>query len=163
MNLDETDRTLCAMNGNQCKICSGSNCNSATSFTQCIHCVSKKSDSKCIESLDPNQSNICKRYNDECFTFIDQFKISRGCLSDQSDQFEDLCRKREEKCSICSANNGTVCNDKAIVLETCIECDSSKDDECQHQSNHYEGRICSTIDSTNGEGCFLNTVKDFNF
>lgn len=116
------------------------------------------SDSKCIGGPDVSQSKICKEYNDKCFTHIGGFEVSRGCLSDRGSHFEETCRKDEEKCSICSPTDDKCCNDKPIASETCVECDSTKDEKCQNQPESYTGKICSTISSTDKEGCFLNTV-----
>lgn len=104
-------------------------------------------------------SKICKKYDDECFTQIGEFDILRGCLSDRSPYFEESCRKDEAKCSICSSSEEKICNDKPIEMELCIQCDAIEDEKCQNQPDLYKGKICNTINSTDREGCYLNTVS----
>lgn len=137
--------------------CNGNSLNSKLSLKKCINCDSKN-DSKCIKELNSKHSKECKKEDDQCFTHIEKFSIKRGCLSDQSSDFMGICQKDSKKCSLCNEDN---CNNKKIVLETCIDCNSANDDKCQHELNSHKGKICSTLESNDSPGCFLSMVKCF--
>lgn len=158
-NSDDTLLVNCD-NSKTCTLCHSNNCNghslnSNFSSRKCMNCDSKN-DSKCIKELDPNYSKVCKNDDDQCFTHIGTFIITRGCLSDQSSDFMEICQNDAEKCSICDENN---CNNDNIVLETCINCDSTNDEKCQQKLDPYKGKICSTLNSNDALGCFLLMVS----
>lgn len=147
-------------NSKKCTLCDSNKCNghsldSKISFKKCISCGSKD-DTKCIKELESKHSKMCKNDDDQCFMHIGKFSILRGCLSDQNSDFMEICQKDAEKCSICNENN---CNSNNIVLETCINCNSTNDDKCQQKLDSYKGKICSTLNSNDTLGCFLSMVK----
>lgn len=149
-------------NSNKCTSCQSNKCNGyslslKTSLKKCISCDSKD-DPKCINDPSPKQSKECKNPEDQCFTRIEMFNIKRGCLSEQNPSIGEICQKDVEKCTICNEND---CNNKKIVLETCIDCDSAADDKCQQNLNSHKGKICSTLASNDSLGCFLSMVKCF--
>lgn len=149
-------------NDEKCTSCNSINCNghslrSKFSLKKCLNCDSKN-DPKCVNDLSPKLSKECKKDDDQCFIHIEKFNIKRGCLSDQSADFEDICKKDAKKCSLCNEND---CNSNPIVLETCIDCNSANDDKCQPNLNPYKGKICSTLKSNNSLGCYVSMVKCF--
>lgn len=147
-------------NSKKCTLCQSNNCNGHSlnlkvSLKKCIICDSK-TDPKCINELNSTHTKECKKDDDQCFTHIDKFNIKRGCLSDQSPEFMEICQKDPKKCSIFNKDN---CNDNKIVLETCIDCNSVNDEKCKQKLNSNKGKICSTLDSKDTLGCFLSMVS----
>lgn len=149
-NSDNSKYFLCHSNN-----CNGYSVNSNISRKQCMRCKSKN-DSKCIGDVDSSHSKACKQAEDQCFTHIGNYSVTRGCMSEQSLEFAQSCQKYTEKCSICNGNN---CNNDSIALETCINCVSTNDTKCQEHLDSFKGKICSTVNSKDTLGCFLSTVK----
>lgn len=161
---DASSNTNNCDNSKKCTSCQSNKCNGyslslETPVKKCISCESKD-DPKCTNEPTSKQSKECKSADDQCFTHIEMFNIKRGCLSEQNPSIEELCQKDAEKCTICKEND---CNNKKIVLETCIDCDSANDDKCQQNLNSHKGKICSTLASNDSLGCFLSMVKCFKF
>lgn len=150
-------RKLCEQNGSQCKTCIGSNCNSKLQFNRCLVC-STNIDHQC--AIDPNsaRSDICKNYNDECFTYIEKFGISRGCVSEPNYPYWE-CENDPDKCAMCITTDEKECNDQKIIMETCVECDSNKSESCQNDPLDYKDKVCSGLTTTKQEGCYLRVVS----
>lgn len=115
------------------------------------------SDPKC--STAPENSTICTKYDDSCFTDIDQFGITRGCVNERSSIFHSECRQNIDKCSTCSTTNDNNCNNQKIEIERCVECDSNEDKSCHDYPNVYMNKMCSDLDSKGREGCYLEQVR----
>lgn len=148
----------CAQNS-ECKTCIGSNCNSRRSFTKCVQCNTEKV-AHCAIGPQETDIKVCNQYEDQCFTFIDTYNVIRGCLSEQIEDFRRKERSHaKDKYAICSPSDGHVCNNQAIAMETCVECDSDVDEKCYSNPLKYKGKICSTLYSTGAEGCYLKVVR----
>lgn len=155
-------KALCQVNGAECKTCEGKNCNAASSFKKCTHC-SLTEDPNCAENPVNSFTKTCKKYVDECYTSIGSVGILRGCLSEQSYEFPELCRKNADKCEICTPADGNACNKKPIKIEMCIECSLDKGDNCIDNFDLYRNKICSRFNSTAAEGCFVHIVSLTNY
>lgn len=152
---------ICGENNDECKICAGSNCNTRKFFERCLRCRSEN-DPQCVINPQLFESKVCKNYNDQCFTHIGKFGITRDCLSEKSEEFEMECKSTEAKCVLCTTSDGKACNNNLFTMETCVECDSAKekDQKCHNEPELYRNKICSNIDSTDQEGCYLEVVSD---
>lgn len=155
-DLELSDQIRCLSNDNQCKTCMGSrNCNSKSSFAKCIQCDTK-SDTNCAKNPGHSNSQVCKYYNDMCYSLIDIYDVSRGCLNDHRGI---ALYNAPEKYEVCSTKTGNGCNDKPIIMETCVHCNSEIDGKCRDEPIMYKGKICSTMESTKREGCYLFLVR----
>lgn len=155
---NQTDplRHLCEEN-EVCKTCVGKNCNSIRSFSKCVHC-NREEDPQC--AINPQQAieKVCNAYGDMCFTSITQYNVLRGCIGEQNEDFQVECSIHTEKCAICTPD-GKGCNNRAIAMETCVDCDSNEDQKCVHNPKERKGKICSLIDSKESHGCYLKVVS----
>lgn len=147
-------KRLCEQRSPECKTCLGNNCNREKSFTTCLHCATSD-DPHCAKNPYKIFKKICSAYKDECFTFIGSLGVSRGCMSERSETFKKDCRKNRDKCSICSNEDSEGCNDNSIVMETCLACDSITDPNCKTNPTVFGDKICSGIEETPREGCYL--------
>lgn len=147
----------CAKNGDDCKTCSESNCNSRPLFQTCLHCNSEQDD-HCIDNPELAISKVCKSYTDECFSHIGNRTFSRGCLHEKNFKFISDCHRNKNKCQTCNRRTGTGCNTERILMETCIECDSNELG-CRYQPKLFKGKICSDFFSSYPEGCYITEVS----
>lgn len=152
-------RALCHENGksDECRTCNSSNCNTKAMFAKCFHCDSAL-DPQCAINPQPHDfSKVCNAYADECYTYISKFNVTRGCLAEQHPDFRnDECKNAQQKCAICSDTNGFGCNDRTIFMETCVHCNTANGENCFDDLHMFKGKICSDIDSTEKEGCYLS-------
>lgn len=157
-NLAESMIELCVKNGDECKVCSESNCNARTTFVRCLNCAISD-DRQCAINPQKAESKICAMYDDQCFTHIERFNVLRGCALDKEPPFIDQCRSNAEKCEICDTlSDGNDCNNRAIAMETCVECDSVMDQNCHENPHEYKDKICSNLDTDDRLGCYLKVV-----
>lgn len=149
--------TFCQENteSDECRTCSGSNCNSERTFAMCLHCDSAK-DPQCAINPIAAKRKVCRAYHDGCYTLIGKFNVTRGCVKEERDDFQENVCNNLKKCAICSGRN---CNGRAVDMESCVECKSSKDVNCNDNLDAFKGKICSEIDSFGREGCFLESVS----
>lgn len=154
-------KDLCQDNrkSDECRTCIGSNCNKNPTFARCLHCDSALDPQCAINPHASSFSTVCTAYVDECYTFISKFNVSRGCVSEQKAHFKNEECKNLQKCTICSATGEFNCNNRTIVMETCIDCDTKKGENCLGDLNMFKGKVCSEIDSTDKEGCYLSRVS----
>lgn len=148
----------CKENGDECKTCTGKNCNRLNSFRRCLYC-STTEDRQCAINPQLSYSKICRAYYDKCFTFIGRFGVSRGCVDERDAGFEKKCNNDHDKCKICSELVENGCNNGAIVMETCVACSSKKDAECLTDPSKYKDKVCSGISTVNRTGCYLRIVS----
>lgn len=148
---------VCEKNGDECKMCDGENCNFKQSFSRCLNC-NTTDNSQCAINPQMIKSKICTKYEDDCFTLIGKFIVSRGCVDEVDVNFSKCVNSK--KCEICDANGRNDCNNRMIVMERCVDCDTSKDHDqsCWKNPIDHKNKICSKIDSTDREGCFLKKV-----
>lgn len=151
---------LCGEKGDECKICAGSYCNIREFFEKCLRCKSEN-DPQCVINPQLMETKVCKNYNDQCFTHIDKISVVRDCLSERNADFEAECKSADDKCIMCSTSDGNVCNGNIFTMETCSECDSTKDEKCRVDPFLFRNKICSKINSTDREGCYLEVVSIF--
>lgn len=158
-NLPEEEFELCKKNGDECKVCAEINCNSKPSFVKCLSCHRSKDPQCAINPQDANRK-ICKSYNDQCFTYIQRFDITRGCVNEKGDSFIEQCNKDPNKCAIClSETEVNGCNNQVIKMETCLECDSDIDPRCRDDPEVFQDKICSHLIPANQAGCYLKVVR----
>lgn len=81
-------------------------------------------------------------------------------MREQNEGFHTECSFHADKCAICTPD-GTGCNDQVIVMETCVDCHSIKDQKCVGNPKGFKGKICSLIDSKDKQGCYLKVVSSF--
>lgn len=140
-------------------MCTGKNCNFRQSFSRCLTC-STSENSQCAINPD-NNSKICTKYEDDCFIVIGEFIVSRGCVGEKDEELQLYECENREKCEICKTKDENNCNNRAIVMERCIECDTSKEDDlsCSRNPIEHKDKICSKINSVEREGCYLRQVR----
>lgn len=151
----------CDENDNECKTCEAKNCNSLSSFRKCIDCkMMFGTDMYCATNPQVMNNKVCRNYNDECYTTIEKFTISRGCMSNQNEKFRKECIENPEKCGICMSTSDKECNNKAILLEKCVACDSNiYDYSCNSKPELYKDKICNVLTDSKSEGCYLSVVS----
>lgn len=143
----------------ECRTCIGSNCNKKQTFARCLHCDSAL-DPQCAINPQPSSlSKVCSAYEDECYTYISKFNVSRGCVAEQKPDFRTEECRNPQKCTICPATDRLDCNNRAIVMETCVDCDTKNGENCYDDLNTFKGKVCSDIDSKEKEGCYLSIVS----
>lgn len=160
-DLEEPIKGLCQENSksDECRTCIESNCNKKQKFARCLHCDSALDPLCAISPQASSFSKVCNAYEDQCYTIISKYNVTRGCLSEQKADFENDECKIPRKCDICSETDGFGCNDRAIAMETCVQCDTKKGDDCSDDLDMFKGKVCSDIDSTEREGCYLSIVS----
>lgn len=143
----------------ECKTCVGANCNSKRSFSKCKHC-NTENDPQCAINPDSVKTKDCNAYVDDCYTFIGEYNIMRGCLNEQNDDIlQQMCsKKNSNKCAVCSPD-GDSCNIHPFIKETCVDCDSKVNKTCIDDPKQHMGKICNLIDSTDKRGCYLRVVR----
>lgn len=147
-DLDEKNRKLCESNGDTCKICFGSECNSKPSFQRCVN----------TNENDPNNigTKICKRYDDKCFIHVSGKTIRRGCMNDLIESPINgvnivLDCRTDEICETCSGVNN--CNHREVTPEKCIVCSSKDDVDCTYNPTTNLSQSCPL--TLKPIGCYL--------
>lgn len=157
-NLNDELLKLCEQNGDECKTCYGINCNSEPSFKACLQCSA--SDWFCGSSPERAKIKICKSYKEKCYTYAGNNGVSRGCLPAESTELYMEFKKNPDKCEICINTDANSCNNRTVILETCVDCDSNND-SCKTLPNLYKNKLCSPFVSLKREGCYLRIVSLF--
>lgn len=139
------------------KICTGIKCNSRATFEKCLVCNSANSE-KCVIEPNSQPSIVCENYVNECFTLISSKNILRGCLNDANVTFQAQCRNDLSKCETCPTTDGIGCNNSPFELETCIDCDSNIDGDCDLHPEKFKDKICNRIQPPDQSGCYLKKV-----
>lgn len=149
-DLDEETRKSCESDSDECKKCFDHECNWKSSFQSCVFIKNQNSTE--------NPSKICKKYTDECFTYVYD-KIRKGCMSDITESIiNDIDIKDCDNDDICVKCGGKAnCNDKVIEHEICIVCLSKNDRKCIHYPELLK-KDCPL--RLNDMGCYLK--KDDN-
>lgn len=151
--LNRKDFIKCNLN-DECKFCFGNACNSKENFQKCYICNSAL-DLNCASNYEAIEIKTCKKYDDECFTFVNGTNMKRGCLLDLPDGLQSKCKRDyAKKCEICSDNAGNICNTVVLSENTCIECDSSVNSNCRKQTDLISEAFCSV--NSSHVGCFTN-------
>lgn len=91
------------------KTCVGNNCNLRLEFLSCASFVSKiydKIDERSIES------KVCNNYDDKCFVYGNYWTVEYGCLSDASEDIQQICKANNKKCETCDIN---YCNMPTVI------------------------------------------------
>lgn len=78
-------------------------------------------------------------------------------MNEQENGFQQKQCSNPDKCEIC--DDELNCNNQAIVMERCVDCNSSEDNNCIDDPLKYMNKICSTISSTDRENCYLKVVS----
>lgn len=155
--LTNDQRTECAKNGENCKICFGKQCNYKNTFEKCASCDSSV-DLNCISPDDSTPLKQCHEYNDKCFTFTDGFTVKRDCVENMNELNSKKCHSNNEQCKICfSSSNGQICNDQPIE-DVCVHCDSHTESDCERSPETLKEYFCSVKSSP--DGCFLSKYED---
>lgn len=160
-DLEDPIAGLCQENGksDECRTCITSKCNSKSTFSRCVHCDSALDPQCAINPQVERFSKMCNAYVDKCYTYISKFNVSRGCLYEKSpDSDIDEC-ENPRKCSICDETSVFGCNNRTIVMETCVHCDTLNGENCFDNLSIFKGKVCSEIGSTDKLGCYLSVVS----
>lgn len=161
--MPEASIKLCKENGDECKVCTGPKCNSRSSFVKCLNCNSTD-DRQCATNPESINSKFCENYDDQCFTYISRSHISRGCLIEKghhyspNGQFSTHCSKYPLKCGMCNTSDGNGCNNRTIIMEACVDCNSLVDSRCHEEPHLFKDKICSTLRMDDRPGCYLSVV-----
>lgn len=128
--------------------CAENNCNRNIYPEDRIKCH-KCTGSNCHQSNDLTDAVPCQNYevDDQCFTYVSNDVVTRGCLSEHED-LQTTCDD-ELHCSKCV---GDGCNGKTLEDEYCIVCDSTIDTNCVSNLNETMQELCPP--SVVGMGCF---------
>lgn len=162
--LPKSQKNQCERNNNECKICTADKCNSKSMFEQCFHCDSTR-DVSCADGPGELYSKICTAYDDQCYTHIDDFNITRGCLKELNYQIRSKCRNNNQrKCTTCKTEKGFGCNNKKIKMEFCAQCNSKNNESCRDNAELFQNKICSEFNifglTHHREGCYMHEVCD---
>lgn len=160
-DLKDPIKELCQENSesDECKTCDHSICNTKKAFARCLHCDSALDPQCAINPQASSFSKVCRQYKDECYTYISKFNVTRGCVSEQKPDFKNNECINLEKCSTCLDTNGFGCNNRTIVMETCVHCDTFDAENCLNNFDLFKGKVCSDIYSTDKLGCYLSIVS----
>lgn len=152
---------ICQANSksDECRTCIGSNCNKKRTFARCLHCDSALDPQCAINPQASSFSKVCDAYEDECYTYISKYNVTRGCVSEQKIDFRHKECKNPKKCAICLETNEFGCNNRSISMETCVDCDTRNGENCYDDLNMFRGKVCSNIDSIEKQGCYLSVVS----
>lgn len=123
---------MCRKQEQFCKTCLGNDCNEKVEFTNCIACTSNSSVG-CIRSPNSFQSVLCRNYLDECFNYVENDIVVRGCWLQSTETIQKSCTENSDFCDLCSSPN---CNNKIVDGEFCLSCDSEVNDDCRENLNH---------------------------
>lgn len=150
----------CEENDDECKTCQSKNCNAQSSFKKCLNCkMILGEDLHCAANPDLVHSKVCKAYNDKCYTSIENYSLSRGCMSDKDEIFHKECLKNSDKCGACTTGGGNGCNNQRIFTDKCVACDSGMYNYgCDTKPEVYKDKICNVLTSSKPEGCYLRVV-----
>lgn len=139
------------------KTCFDDDCNSKSSHLSCLTCSCENATS-CSPDNAKCESKICENYTDECFVYVANNTVHRGCLSNKTliagVNLTTLC-ENDENCAKCSHQNN--CNNQEIESEYCISCDSITNNDCEHKPTEEQSVKCSL--ALKPLGCFLNVAK----
>lgn len=128
--LSPLEREKCTHNSTDCKICIGNKCNNRPEILTCLQCDSLSSND-CFRPKNLSKlMHTCKRYDDECFTWVKNERVIRGCLCEMVETIPNLINdcQNPKWCHRCS--NESCCNKNAIENEYCYSCDSLMDQNC---------------------------------
>lgn len=145
--LDKEKRESCESDSDTCKKCMGNECNWRAYLRKCMAVNMKL--------INEDESKICKRYEDECFIHVANEIVRRGCTSDfiespvEGIDFESDCRND----TICEKCDESLCNDKQINNERCVECNSKYDRLCAHFPSNAPIKKCTL--TLKKFGCYL--------
>ncbi|XP_052899510.1 extracellular matrix protein A-like [Anopheles moucheti] len=109
----------------KCVTCaSGDGCNDlppivANTLT-CLHCEG----SDCAKLQHTDQGTVCPDillgHIDACYTFVEQYTVRRGCLSEDT-----ACNPADANCHVCADENDCNVDEYAVTLHECVLCDES--------------------------------------
>lgn len=149
--LDVRERSYCQMGDNHCKVCSGDSCNKKVSFQICHVCDSKTSkNDECLRTPWKTEEMLCPNYTDECYTYVKDDIIKRGCIGDMTIPNIEDCDQNSNECKRCSDKRS--CNDIAIKTDICISCDSKTDPTCATNTTFEIIEECPH--STHSHSCY---------
>lgn len=124
------EREMCRRNGDNCKTCTGNDCNAKPSFAKCRSCSSKDGVT-CIRNAAAVPAKVCKDYMDECFTHVAGDVVTRGCLREMTTTINNYTNdcQNPDVCAKCSDQD--FCNVKLVDGEFCLTCDTETDANCR--------------------------------
>ena len=149
---------LCEQNGDECKVCSNSKCNSRTTFLKCLNCVTSD-DQECAINPQSAESRVCEKYDSQCFTYIGSFNVSRDCAPYKNHALMRNCRDNPKKCELCDTFDENGCNNRTVQIESCVECDSDTDWNCHDQPELHKNKICTGFATQERARCYLKVVN----
>lgn len=149
-DLVEDEITMCRRERAECKTCIGDDCNAKPTFQRCRVCNSSDS-VNCIRSPGSFASQVCRSYQDECFTHVENDVVTRGCFENAPSSARQTCQTNPDLCNRCS--NGDNCNNRIVDGEFCLSCDSTNDPSCRDTPDFTHRKQC--LLSTQPRGCFL--------
>lgn len=156
-NLSESENKECDENVENCKKCIGSNCNARKDFERCLTCDSSVNEHCALNPINV-ETNVCEHYDDQCFSYIGKSKVTRGCLNENNNDFIMMCRANPSKCGNCSSTNNIGCNNQIINLETCVDCDSIRDENCKLEPGKVGDSLCSVMNQEQRGGCYTSIM-----
>lgn len=122
---------------------------------KCYECDGVKNEA-CVSKI--SADSVCRSVSGKCYTKIMNKKLYRGCVGDKLVQDEQSLEKCliNQRCEICSND---LCNEN-IYLNTCIDCDSSTNDNCKKNPSDDMQAICSTKQTAPDSECYLKVSDD---
>lgn len=124
-NVTHYEVDMCRKQEENCKTCSGNDCNAKISFQECRVCSSSDT-VNCIRTVNWTETKTCKNYLDECFVHVEKDVVTRGCLNEDLDA--DNCLG-SDVCAKCSDTAN--CNNGIVDGEFCLTCNSETDPQCR--------------------------------
>lgn len=140
------------------KTCTGPKCNSKDFLEKCLVCNSTVDQGCSTTPMDSN-SKVCDNYENSCFTWISKNNVIRGCLNDLDVTTQRQYMKDANRFEICSTSDDIGCNKNSIEMVSCIECDSTEDENCRLNPKETDRKLCAHIEPSRLKGCYLSIVS----
>lgn len=142
-------KDFCLQYSQQCTECSKRGCNdNSLKWAKALSCVKCKSDKKnnCIVISDELKAIECtpiaEGYNNECFTYVRDGAVERGCLYEASADIRIECGKHlSESCKLCDKSD---CNRAKVLI----------DDSGVDQSNRVASQDSMKQKASNEQFCY---------
>lgn len=151
-DLEQKSKEHCLNQPDDCKTCTGNDCNSMTQFQRC-NLNNTNNDAILSTWKHKIRSKICTKFDDKCFTLVSEDNsIVKDCLNDYAVRHNvsiDFLEKYNKSLyDVCTTR---LCNNQTIRSMYCFECDSSTDENCD--STPLESAVDCPLE-INFSGCF---------
>lgn len=147
-SLDSLELQECLSTNSTCKTCLGDSCNNKIEFQTCVACSSEIDGEDCKSNTILLNERQCLNYSDQCYIQLENDVVTRNC----TDHITYNDYHMNSNYTLCT---GTRCNGRIIQPESCITCDSDKNEACASAAVRKEKLFIQKCPlSFEEEGCF---------